>query len=204
MSLINDALKRASQSEKERPREAGLPPAMQPVPESRRSVVPVVAGVAIVGLLAGAGWFVWRALPRRDSPVTAPAEASAKGSRRDAAATLEPAPVSTVASAKGGASGPIPAPAPGPVVVTPPPETNPPAPPPVPAIAPAPLPAPPPFPELKLQGIFYSRNNPRATINGEIRRENEKIGEVRIVTISSNKVTVEWNGQTKDLIMGGQ
>jgi hypothetical protein len=57
---------------------------------------------------------------------------------------------------------------------------------------------------LKLQGIFYNRNNPKAAINGQIRRENELVGDVRIVTITPNKVTVEWNGQTKDLILETQ
>ena len=66
------------------------------------------------------------------------------------------------------------------------------------------MPEPPPFPDLKLQGIFYSRTNPKAAINGQILAENELIGEVRIVKIAQNKVTVEWNGQTKDLSLGGQ
>jgi type IV secretory pathway VirB10-like protein len=194
MSLINDALKRASQSEKNRPRDAGLPSAMQPVPESRRSIVPAVTGVAIVALLAAAGWFVWRSLPHRDNRAPAPVQIAASPVAPAPPAKVEPAPLPAVASAKEGA----------PVVVTPPPNTNPPAPPAAPAVAPAPAAAPPPFPELKLQGIFYNRTNPRAAINGEIRRENEQIGEVRIVTITSNKVTVEWNGQTRDLNLGGQ
>jgi len=240
MSLINDALKRASQAEKNLPRDPGLPSAMQPTRESRRSFAPMLAGVAVAGLLAAAGWFAWRALPHRDKPAPPPAvltavgpataegpaktEASAKTSRRDAAATFNPAPPARMepppavlsaagpakaeALAKEGASVPAPAPAPAPVAVTPPPNTNPPAP----DIGTAPLPsaasakesALPPFPELKLQGIFYSRNNPRAAINGEIRGEKELIGEVRIVAITPNKVTVEWNGQTRDLNLGGQ
>ena len=192
MSLINDALKRASQSEKSRPRDAGLPPAMQPVPETRRSVVPAVAGVAIVALLGAAGWFVWRALAHRDNHAPAPAQITTRPLVPAPPAKVEPAPAL------------VPAPTPAPVVVTPPPDTNPPAPPPAPVVAPTPAPQPPSFPELKLEGIFYNRSNPRAAINGELRRENEQVGEVRIVTITSNKVTVEWNGQTRDLIMGGQ
>jgi hypothetical protein len=57
---------------------------------------------------------------------------------------------------------------------------------------------------LKLQGIFYSRTNARAAINGEIHRENELIGEVRIVAITPNRVTVEWKGQTRNLNLGAQ
>jgi hypothetical protein len=69
---------------------------------------------------------------------------------------------------------------------------------------PVPAPAPLPFPELKLQGIYYNRTNPKAAINGQIRAQNEQIGDVRILTITQNKVTVEWNGQTRDLNLGGE
>jgi hypothetical protein len=72
------------------------------------------------------------------------------------------------------------------------------------AVAVTPPPTPPPFPELKLQSIFYNRNNPKAAINGQIHGQNEKIGDVRIVIITPDKVTVEWNGQTKDLILQAQ
>jgi hypothetical protein len=196
MSLINDALKRASQSERNRPRETNLPAAMQAAPEARRSFVPAAAGVAIVVLLAAAGWMIWRALPHRQSTAPLPAVASAKESAAAIAtppqtntpappAKMEPAPPPAVAPAKESA----------PVAATPPPP-----PPPAPAVAPQP----PPFPELKLQGIFYSPNNPRAAINGQVYRENELVGEVRLVTITANKVTVEWNGQTKDLNLEGQ
>jgi hypothetical protein len=210
MSLINDALKRASQAEKERPSEPGLPPAMQPAAESRRSWVPVAAGVAVVALLAAAGWLVWRSFSHRGNPASGPSASSAvgpvKAPRRDAAATNTPAPVPAVQSNAGPAKVEIAAKEDMPTVVMPPvntnANTNPPVPPPAPAIAPAPEPEPPPFPELKLQGIFYSRNNPRATINGEMHRENEQIGEVRITAISTNKVTVDWNGRTKDLYLG--
>lgn len=185
MSLINDALKRASQSEKDRPRDPGSHSAMQPARESSRSLLPAAAGVAIVVLLAAAGWLIWRSLPHRDNPLPAPVQIAARPVAPAPPARIDPAPV------------PVPAPAPAPVVVTPPPNTNPPAPPPVAVVTQLP------FPELKLQGIFYTRNNPRAAINGQIRRENEQVGEVRIVTITQNKVTVEWNGQTKDLILEG-
>jgi hypothetical protein len=193
MSLINDALKRASQSEKNRPRDPGSHSAMQPVPESRRSLVPVLLGVWIFILLALAGWFVWRSLLHRGSPQ--PAVASARQGASVAPAPppkVEPAPVPA----------PVPAPQPAPVVVTPPPVVTPA---PLPSVASAKegAPQPQPFPELKLQGIFYNRTNPKAAINGQIRAQNELIGDVRILTITQDKVTVEWNGQTKDLNLGG-
>lgn len=190
MSLINDALKRASQAEKNRLRDPALPPAMQPAPESRRSFVPAAVVLAVVVLLAAAGWLAWRSLARRGNPAPAPTPITVTTAASAPPARSEPAAV------------PVPAPAPPPAVMMPAPYTNPPAPPPVPYLGSAPVP--PPFPELKLQGIFYSRGDPKASINGEIHRENEFIGEVRIVTISPNKVTVEWKGQTKDLNLGGE
>jgi hypothetical protein len=222
MSLINDAIKRASQSEKDRPPGDGLPSAMRPAPASRRSFVPALAVLAIVVLLAAASWLVWRSLSLRQDRAPLPSVTSAQPSRRDAAAASNPAPLPSAVPAaaltkeEGPAKNaapalpavpgiePLPSVAPAkeglPAVVTPPANTNPPAAPPATNIASAPLP--PSFPELKLQGIFYSRNNPRASINGEIHRENELVGEVRIVTIAPNKVTVEWNGQTRDLNLG--
>ena len=217
MSLINDALKRASQSEKMRPRDPGLPSAMQPAIESRRSIVPVVAGVFILALLAAAGWLVWRALPQQHSPATLPNVVSVKeSSAHSADATrIEPRPAVGLTNVTARQSLALPGIEPrpaaalakedAPVIAPPPPaNTNPPAPPP-PAPAPAPVIVPEalPFPDLKLQGIFYNRANPKAAINGQIHAENEMVGEVRIVKIAQNKVTVEWNGQTKDLSLGG-
>jgi hypothetical protein len=195
MSLINDALKRASQSEKSRPRDVETHAAMQPARETRRSVVPVVAGAAIIMLLAAAGWLVWRSLPHGANP--APPVVSAKAA---APAVVTPPPAKVEPA-------PVPAPPTVPVAVTPPPKTNPPEPAPASVEVPAPAPPPPtvpanagqPFPELKLGGIFYNHTNPKATINGQIHGENDQIGEVRVVKITQNKVTVEWNGQTKDL-----
>ncbi len=187
MSLINDALKRASQSEKNRPRKPGPHAAMQPAPESRRSLVPALGGVCIFILLALAGWLVWRSFPHRANPQ--PFVASVKElppvvvmrplPKVEPAAVPAPAPVPAAAQVE---RVPVPAPAPLPAV----------------ASAKEGLP----FPELKLQGIFYNPNNPRAAINGQIRAQNEQIGDVRILAITQNKVTVEWNGQTKDLNLG--
>jgi hypothetical protein len=203
MSLINDALKRASQAEKDRRRsEAGQPPAMQPAPDPHRSVVPVLVGVWVFFiLLIIAGWLLWREIPQRENPARVPAAVSTSDGRatllRSQGAAGLPDPASTNAPGSAGAS---------PYRATPqltegstdvsggaaaPPYQAPPAPP------------PPPFPELKVQSIFFSRNNPRASINGQIRAENDLIGEVRVVTISSNKVTVEWKGQSRDLILEG-
>ena len=188
MSLINDALKRASEAEKSRPRAPGPPSAMQPAPEPRRSAFPVWAGACIVILLVAAAALVWHYFSQNGNPQ--PAAASAK----------ETAPVVAAPPLK---VEPVPEPAPlPPPVAAPPPSTT--ASPAVVAVAVTPPPTPPPFPELKLQSIFYNRNNPKAAINGQIHGQNEKIGDVRIVIITPDKVTVEWNGQTKDLILQAQ
>jgi hypothetical protein len=207
MSLINDALKRASQAEANRRRDAAQPPAMQPAPDRRRSLVPVLMGIGIFILLAMAGIFLWRAIPHRDNPAPVPAAVSTSDGRatlqRSQGDALAPSEASTNGPGSAGAS-------PYQGAAAPPYRAEPPLPvdstnvsggtaaPPYQA-----APAPPSFPELKLQSIFFSRNNPRASINGQIRAENDLVGEVRVVSISSNKVTVEWNGRTKDLILGG-
>jgi len=226
MSLINDALKQASQAEKTRRREPAQPPAMQPAPESHRSVVPVLLGVWIFFiLLIIAGWSLWRAISQRhnSAPVPAAGPSNEVGTPRRGvqAPALDPAKMEPSTDVSGGAAAPpyraAPLPAAGPSneVGTPRRGVQ------APAMDPAKLeastnvsggaaappyqasPTPPAFPELKLQSIFFSRNNPRASINGQIRAENDLVGEVRVVTISSNKVTVEWNGRTKDLILKG-
>ncbi len=186
MSLINDALKRASQTEKNRPRDPGPPSVMQPAPEPRRSAFPVWAGACIVILLAAAAALVWHYCLQSGNPRPVAA--------KEAAPVVAAPPLHVE---------PVPEPAPLPPPVAAPPSI-PSAPPAVVAIAVTPPPAPPPFPELKLQSIFYSRDNPKAAINGQIHGQNELIGDVRILTITQDKVTVEWNGQTKDLILQAQ
>jgi hypothetical protein len=83
-----------------------------------------------------------------------------------------------------------------------------------PAVAHTPLPDPPrpapvpvaagPFPNLKLQGILYNSKNPKIIINGETRGENQTIAGALIVKIQASKVTVRWNGQSKDLYLESQ
>jgi hypothetical protein len=182
MSLINDALKRASQSEKRRARDPIPPAPMQPAGESRHSSLPLAIGAAVVVLLTVAGWLVFRSFASRGNAAPPPSPIAAKPAAPAPPLEVEPTPA------------PVPAAA---VVTAPPANTNPPAAPAAPMVAPPP--PPPPFPDLKLQGIFYSRANPKIIINGQTRGENDQIGDVRIVKIAPTKVTVEWNGQTKEL-----
>jgi len=194
MSLINDALKRASQTEKNRPRDPDATPlsALQAVNTPRRSLFPLVIGVCVVALLATAAALVWYFFSRanasfEEAPIVVHAVAPAPAIKPEPTPAPPPVPVQVLPPKSvvvAPAPEPVPAPpAPAPVVVAPPPQ---------------------PFPDLKLQGIFYNARNPRAAINGEVKREHEHIGEVTIVKISQTSVTVEWNGQTKDLILNGQ
>jgi hypothetical protein len=192
MSLINDALKRASQSDRNRARPTEPRVSMQPVAERRGTSLPLVLGGAVVLALGLAGWCFaqwWNA------------------SHPPAPAKLEP--VAAVA--------PKPAPAPAPVVheVIPPP----PAPAPTPLVAapapaqvatPVPQPAPPPpakpvvaaWPaNLKLMGIFFNEANPRALINGKTLVVGDQIEGIRVSKIERERVTMEWNGQVKELII---
>ena len=164
MSLINDALRRASQTEKNRPPRTATGPGMEPTPESRSSRLNLIlAAVALVVLLL-AGWFFWQwwhARNSADDTIVATAVAPAVTPRVVPPPAPKPAPVAApVAPAK---------PAPAPVAVVPPtpvvaqPVTAPSALPNVANFTPTPWPV-----DLKLGGIFYSKTNARVLINGNI------------------------------------
>ncbi len=193
MSLINDALKRASESDKKRPAQAPLPLPMQPAAAAPRGdnapwLLIVVAVIAALGLVVSC----WLYLTSRNPapPV---------------AATISPTPV-----ARPVVQSPASVPTPAPVVqkALPPLTTS--APIPIaaatPVQAPAPLVAPPEtFPtNLTVKAIFYSKANPRALLNGQTVETGDKIGDVLITGIMADRIFRDWKGQTKVLMMGGQ
>ena len=53
------------------------------------------------------------------------------------------------------------------------------------------------FPTLKLQGIFFSENNPAVLINGKTLIKREKISGAQIMDIRRQTVTVQFSGETK-------
>jgi thiol-disulfide isomerase/thioredoxin len=56
--------------------------------------------------------------------------------------------------------------------------------------------------EPKLQGIFYSSSHPSSIIlDGRSCAEGESVGGMHVLKIAPDKVTVEWNGQTRELKM---
>ncbi len=219
MSLINDALRRASQSERNRPRRASTAMGMEPAPAARGSRLSVLLAAAVLVALLLAGWFFWQLWNARNNtgstvlaaniapPVTPhviPPPAVAPKS----------APVAPAAPAN---------PAPAPVVVSEPPVAAPPvAAPPVaapPVVAlPVAAPTPPPVEPLSvardnqivwpvqmtLSAIFFSKTNPRVLINGNLYGVGDEIQGIVLKKIEKDEVTVEWNGHSKVLMLGGQ
>jgi hypothetical protein len=58
------------------------------------------------------------------------------------------------------------------------------------------------FPDLQLQGLIYNGENSTAVINGRTLRVGRHIGEVKLVAIAANTVTVELSGEQRVLQLG--
>ena len=196
MSLINDALKRASQSDRNRPRPAHTHTAMEPVADRRDRTLSLVLGACVILALALAALFFWQwwnvGLQTKIKPIA------------DVAPKAAPAPVVPVASVA-----PVVPVAPVVHEVVPPPVATPSPQPVVPTPVPVPAPAPPPakpveekWPaDLKVMGIFFSKTNPRALINGKTIHVGDLIAGIRVTKIENDRVTVEWNGRVKELML---
>ena len=200
MSLINDALKQASQHQKQN-RPPPSPLQMRDADESpRRSYTPpaILFAVLLVVLALG-GVLVGYALQKRsaeqvvvnarhenpppqpESPAAPETVAPATPANRETTlvwATNHPAYVAS------------PAPTPG---VTPPappvPETN---------VVAAPVEPPPPV-GPKLQGISYNPSRPSAVVNGRTVYAGDKVAEFRVTQISPDTVTLVSDAETKVL-----
>ncbi len=169
MSLINDALKRASQSDRNHPRPPETHAFMEPAASRRGPSFSLAWGAGVVLALALAAWFF----------------------RQGWNANLSPAPAKVESAA---AVPPAPAPAPAPVAQE--------------AVPPPPAPAPPAKPvqaawpaDLKMTGIFFGKTNPRALINERTVGVGDEVDGIRVTRIESDRVTVEWKGQAKELRM---
>ncbi len=55
--------------------------------------------------------------------------------------------------------------------------------------------------KLKLQGIFFSADHPAALISGKLVGVNEQVGECKVLDISTNSVTLEYQHQPKTLTL---
>ena len=57
---------------------------------------------------------------------------------------------------------------------------------------------------MKLNAIFFSKTNPRVLINGNLYGTGDEIQGVVLKKIEKDKVTAEWNGHSKVLMMEGE
>ena len=185
MSRINDALKRASQSDRNRSRPAETKASARPVAGGRGSSVSLALVAGVVLALGLAGWFFWQWWNTSRPPGQARGEPVAAAAPKVAPApiareaVLTPAPV---APGRAAVSSSAPAPASAPMTPG--------------KAAQAPWPA-----DLKVMGIFFSKTNPRALINGTTVGVGDQIDGIRVIKIEDDRVSVEWNGRVKQLLM---
>ena len=217
MSLINDALRRAREAQRQappRPAPQIQYRPVQPTQRSRLNLGPIVyAALTVVALLALL--FIWQSAhghkaiePRELQALTPPAA--------QPQIALQPAkPMPEVVPAAAQPSPPPPQPPAQTATVTA--FTNPlavsatttPASPPeakeqenevTNSVAITPLPAPW-WPPLKLQAIAFSTKNPCILINGTILCVGEKLGDLRVVAIDRQSATLVGLGRTNTLTM---
>lgn len=203
MSLINEALKRAKEAQQEPPskksaksqRSKAAEPAMRPVEVRQQSGSPAVyiLSAALILVLLGAVAMLWMWSKSQGQTVA----------QNSVAKVQPPAPVLPPVAPAATPPPPAAVKAPEPPVVevkpivSPEPvqvATNEPISPPTPEPV---VPAVPQFPILKLQGIFYNAAKPAVVINGKTYGVGGVVSGARITAIETDKVTVEWNGETR-------
>jgi hypothetical protein len=57
------------------------------------------------------------------------------------------------------------------------------------------------FPPVRLQGVFYRAQNPSVMINSKTVKVGDKLGSVKVLAITRDSVTLQWNGETKVLTL---
>lgn len=210
MSLINDALRRASQNDAETapppaPAPASpTPPPLQPVEPASGSPWPSLVGLglgllAVVGLLGLGGWFAWKAVVSSQKPALTASAREAHPSKPLSLGSPKPAseaPTAAVApdealpeSRDVSAASATQAAPPAAVASTPPPA----------AVAPAPPQPVVKWPALKLQGIYYRPPRSSVMINSKTLFLDEEIQGVRVVEIGPQLARVILGGQTNTL-----
>ncbi|HMC26457.1 MAG TPA: hypothetical protein VKM56_01545 [Verrucomicrobiae bacterium] len=210
MSQINDALKRAGETPQPPALPAGIPSlpkgtvVFRELPEPKPSQLPMLIFGAVLVLIVGlAAFFLVRGMVRkqasgwRDSmqkvharQVSEPATAAPSEPAPDHPASTQPAqPQPKVAPRLEGAPAPVHVPAVA---------TN--------AAAGSAAPAPVlmgtnGFPLLKVQGIFFRTKNPAAVINAKTVFIGDQVSNAKVVAITTDSVTVEFNGNRKVLTL---
>ena len=211
MSQINDALNRAGETPQPPALPAGIPSlpkgtvVFRELPEPKPSQLPMLIFGAVLVLIVGlAAFFLVRGMVRkqasgwRDSmqkvharQVSEPATAATPEAAQDHAASTQPLqPQPKVAPRLEGT--PVPARVPAAA-------TNP-------AVAGGTAPAPivlgtNGFPLLKVQGIFFRTKNPAAVINAKTVFIGDQVSNAKVVAITTDSVTVEFNGNRKVLTL---
>ena len=191
MSLINDALRRATKENEKR--EANELPAMQPTYKTVRTGGPgfsifVVCFLLAAGLTLGA-WFYYKrgmgapaAKPATKPTLTTNNNPLARASQTlGAVENLNKDGENAADNMRVGAGG---------AVVNPTPAIGTPAP----VVAAA-------SGGPKLQGIFYSAKNASAIINGKTVRVGDEVDGLKVVAITQQAVRVESGGQARELRM---
>jgi hypothetical protein len=215
MSLINDALKRASQSTTApapAPASKATPdPALRPVDYKRTSPLwPVVMfpALLVIGICLG-GWLFFRSSGGSKNHGVNIDETRVQARQPEPVATDKPGAVApvNVADTQNASPQPKPVLATTPAAVRPEatvPTTSAPtslaAPQTIVSSAPAPqnvLPA----PVYKLQGIFYRPAHPMAMINGKNVSAGDKVADAKVINIQRDSVTLSVDGQTKVLTL---
>ena len=219
MSLINDALKRARESQEPGPAAAPSAPQLRPVEQSQTHLISpiyLIIGMGMLAIVLGL-LLVWQLAQRRD--LAQRIQARAPETQSSPAAE-----VSTPQPAIQSAATPVPAPKPAtapatasesktpPTVAAVPPAAAPaeaktsdttiaPAPAPA-ATAPAvPQPEPVKTPILKLQGITFHPTRPAAMINGRTLFIGDRTGEWRVIAITRDTATLVNGAKTNTLTM---
>jgi hypothetical protein len=212
MSLINDALKRASQAKKEPPNLIG---GLRPIESSKTSDKRTIIGILVllVILLVLGGWFFINSqkgttvvssnnagkgiaktnnFAQTGSTTTTGSNGVSSSSQPEKVAAATPKPLFQVPTTRPGSGGlPFGGPKQEKQESTNTLTTN------APVIKRPVL-----FPQLKIQGIFYNTSKPSALINGRLVMLGETFGSVKIVEIDRRSVTVELQGERKVYSLG--
>ena len=192
MSLINDALRRATNQETKRdPNEL---PAMQPTFRPVRTGGPGFSIFVVCFLLAAAltlgAWFYYKRGLAAAKPAASPKPAPAANANPLERASQSLGAVENLN--KEGASAAESMHAGTPTAVNPTPAIGTPT---------APVAITTGAGGPKLQGIFYSPNNPSVIINGKSLKVGDEVDGVKVVAITEKSVRIESGGQARELTM---